>query len=127
MQYLLGLRALGHDVTYVEDCGPESWVYNWQTQELTTDIAYPAAYVADCLDGIGLAGHWIYRAGDLSAGLSIREFEHRCAQADLFLIRAVPLATWRREYDLPRRRAFIDVDPGFIQLRLLNGDKELCE
>ena len=29
MQYLLGLRALGHDVYYLEDCGAESWVYHW--------------------------------------------------------------------------------------------------
>ena len=31
---VLGLRALGHDVYYVEDCGEESWVYNWQTEEV---------------------------------------------------------------------------------------------
>ena len=26
LQYLLGLRALGHEVVYLEDCGPESQV-----------------------------------------------------------------------------------------------------
>ena len=42
MHYLAGLQALGHDVYYLEDCGGESWVYNWDEQHLTTDLDYPA-------------------------------------------------------------------------------------
>ena len=38
MQYLLGLRALGHDVFYVEECGPGSWVYNWETGYRRVDV-----------------------------------------------------------------------------------------
>ena len=38
MQYLLGLRALGHDVYYLEECGNESWVYNWETQQMETEL-----------------------------------------------------------------------------------------
>ena len=38
-QYLAGLAALGHDVYYLEDCGPESWVYHWEEERLTTDLA----------------------------------------------------------------------------------------
>ena len=30
LQYLIGLRALGHEVFYLEDCGESSWVYNWE-------------------------------------------------------------------------------------------------
>lgn len=41
LQYLLGLRALGHDVFYLEECGLESWVYNWQTEQFTTELDYP--------------------------------------------------------------------------------------
>jgi hypothetical protein len=35
----------------------------------------------------------------------------------------VPFWTWRQEYEGPRRRAFIDVDPGFTQITLANGDQ----
>jgi hypothetical protein len=125
MQYLAGLRDLGHDVYYLEDCGEESWVYHWEEQQLTTDLDYPAAYVDDCLALIGFGDRWIYRAGTDSRGMAVEQFEQLCSGADLLLVRAVPLTVWRREYDLPRRRAFIDVDPGFTQISLLNGDPDL--
>ena len=125
MQYLAGLRDLGHDVYYLEDCGAESWVYNWDTQQVTQSLDYPSAYVRDCVEPIGLGDKWSYRAGDQSEGLTPAEMQEVCSGADLFLIRAVPLTVWRPEYDLPRRRAFIDMDPGFTQISLLDGHKDL--
>src|SRR5947209_4461435 len=116
MQYIAGLRAIGHDVYYLEECGPESWVYNWESEQLTTDLDYPSGYVRSCLEPLGLAGRWIYRAGEVSAGMGVGEFIDICSRADLLLFRAVPLALWRLEYSLPRRRAFIDADPGFTQI-----------
>ncbi len=127
MHYLAGLRALGHDVYYLEDCGEESWVYNWEEQHLTTDLDYPAAYVQRCLRSIGFGDRWIYRAGNDARGMTLRRLQELCRDADLFLVRAVPLALWRDEYDRPKRRAFIDVDPGFTQIRLLNGDQVLLD
>jgi hypothetical protein len=125
MQYLAGLRQLGHDVYFLEDCGDGSWVYDWDTEETTTDLAYPAAYVSECLTPLGLGDRWIYRAGDRSAGLSIEAFREVCARADLLLVWAVPFDRWRPEYDLPRRRAYIDADPGFTQIGLATGDGRL--
>jgi hypothetical protein len=55
------------------------------------------------------------------------EFVQRCASADLLILRAVPLWVWRPEYDLPRRRAFIDVDPGFTQISIVQGDKGIAD
>jgi hypothetical protein len=127
MQYLAGLRALGHDVVYLEECGPESWVYHWEQEQLTTDLDYPAAYVRDCLEPLGLAGRWAYRAGEQSAGLSPAEVRDACAGADLLLVHAQPLALWREEYGWPRRRAFLDVDPGFTQISLAEGQRDLAE
>jgi hypothetical protein len=126
MQYLAGLRALGHDVFYLEECGEGSWVYDWEAQQLTTDLAYPAAYVRDCLEPIRLAGRWIYRAGDRAEGMSAEDFRDVCAQADLLIVHAVPVSLWRPEYDRPRRRVFIDVDPGFTQMSLATGNAELA-
>lgn len=125
MQYLAGLRALGHDVYYLEDCGEESWVYHWEQQQLTTDLDYPAEYVRSCLRLIGFENRWIYRAGRHERGMPASRLRELCRDADLLLVRAVPFTVWRDEYDLPARRAFIDVDPGFTQIRLLNGDGDL--
>jgi hypothetical protein len=125
MQYLAGLRALGHEVYYLEECGAESWVYDWETEQLTTDLAYPAAYVRECLRPLGLDDHWIYRAGELSEGMAVDDFREVCARADLLLVHAVPVSWWREEYAWPRRRVFIDVDPGFTQMSLASGDSDL--
>jgi hypothetical protein len=127
LQYLAGLRALGHDVVYLEECGPESWVYHWEQEQLTTDLDYPAAYVRDCLEPLGLVGRWAYRAGEQSAGLSPAEVRDACAGADLLLVHAQPLALWREEYTWPRRRTFLDVDPGFTQISLAEGQRDLAE
>jgi hypothetical protein len=127
MQYLLGLKALGHDVYYFEDCGDESWVYNWDTEELTTELSYPANYIRDCLEPHGLKNHWIYRAGERSEGMNIDSFREICAKADLMIIRAVPLTVWREEYLQVRRRCYIDADPGFNQISLIKGNTKLSE
>jgi hypothetical protein len=125
MQYLVGLRALGHDVYYVEDCGEGSWVYNWETEALTTDLEYPTSYVRDCLREVGFDSRWIYRAGDESVGMPLDEFIDLCSEADLMILRGAALSVWRPEYQRPRRRTFIDSDPGFTQINLTNGKRDL--
>jgi len=127
LQYLLGFRALGHTVFYLEDCGESSWVYHWEKEEWTTELEYPAAYVRECLEAFGLHDRWIYRTNEGSVGAPIERLLEFCATADLLVMRAVPLWVWRPEYDRPRRRAFIDVDPGFTQISIANGDKGLAE
>src|ERR1051326_3295220 len=120
LQYLLGLRGLGHEVFYLEECGEGSWVYDWEKEELTGDLQYPTAYLRQCLSPFDWGDRWIYRSGTTCLGCSLAEFKEVCAEADLLLIRGVPLPLWRPEYSLPRRRAFIDVDPGFTQISMLS-------
>jgi hypothetical protein len=125
MQYLAGLKLLGHEVYYMEECGQESWVYDWEAEALTTELDYPSSYVGACLEPLGLGDAWIYRAGEESRGMNEERFIEVCSRADLLIIRAVPLPLWRPEYMLPKRRVFIDADPGFTQISLLNGHPEL--
>ncbi|HUP48545.1 MAG TPA: glycosyltransferase [Thermoanaerobaculia bacterium] len=127
LQYLIGLRALGHEVFYLEDCGGWSTVHNWETNEPTWDLDYPAGFVRACLEPFGFGGRWIYRAGDESRGLSLADFSEVCRAADLLIVRGIPFLEWRRDYELPRRRAFIDVDPGFTQIRLARGEPAFAE
>ena len=123
LQYLLGFRALGHQVYYLEDCGRSSWVYRWEQEDWTHELDYPAAYVDACLKPFGLGDRWIYRDNYRSLGMPLEEFLGVCDRAELLLLRAVPLWTWRPEYERPRCRAFLDVDPGFTQITLANGDE----
>src|SRR5437867_1881166 len=127
LQYLLGFRALGHEVFYLEDCGRSSWVYIWETEEWTHELDYPAAYVRACLEPLGFGDRWIYRDNYRSLGMPLDRFLDVCARADLLLMRATPFWTWRAEYERPRRRAFLDVDPGFTQIILANGDRGWIE
>jgi hypothetical protein len=127
LQYLLGLRALGHEVYYLEDCGRSSWVYIWESEEWTHELDYPAAYVEASLRPFGFGARWIYRDNYRSLGLPLEEFLEICRRADLLILRAVPLWTWRPEYETPRRRVFIDVDPGFTQIKIANGDAGFAE
>jgi hypothetical protein len=127
MQYLGGLLDLGHEVFYMEDTGENAWTYDWRSHESTTSLDFPAHYLASCLNALGLAGRWIYRSAGRDAGMDLREFLDVCDRADLLIFRAVPVSPWRQEYDRPRRRAFIDVDPGFTQIALAQGMGNLPE
>lgn len=70
------------------------------------EIDYPAAYVSDCLEPYGFDDKWIYRAGKKSARMVFKDFLEVCYQADVLIIRTVPLLTWRAEYDKPGRSTF---------------------
>ena len=123
LQYMIGFRALGHDVYYLEDCGETSSVWNWDLEEWTQDLDFPAAYVRDCLQPFGFGEKWVYRTNSVSSGMSLDHLKTVCAKADLLIVRAIPLWDWRPEYDLPARRIFIDVDPGFTQMNIAGGDQ----
>ncbi|KYC37134.1 hypothetical protein WA1_46740 [Scytonema hofmannii PCC 7110] len=125
LQYLLGLRSLGHNVFYLEECGPESWVYDWESEQLTTELDYPTNYVRNCLEPLGFENQWIYRAGDRSVGMEVDAFRDVCSQADLMIVRGSPISLWREEYELPKRRIYIDADPGFTQINIACGHGEL--
>lgn len=127
LQYLIGLRELGHEVYYLEDVGDWSSTYDWEAGQETDSLDYPSDYIRRSLGPYGFGDRWMYRAGDKSCGLKIDEMRHLCAEADLLLIRGIPFIIWRPEYDLPRRRAFIDVDPGFTQIRLAHQEPAFAE
>jgi len=118
---------LGHDVVYLEDCGKSSWVYIWEKEDWTHELEYPAAYVRACLAPFGLGDRWIYRDNYRSLGMPLEQLKEFCSSADLLIMRATPFWNWREEYGLPQRRAFIDVDPGFTQIAIANGDAGLTE
>lgn len=131
MQYLSGLRELGHEVYYLEDCpageGYSSELYVWSSGQRISDIDRAAGFVDDCLGLIGCADRWIFRVGDRSRGMAEADFLDVCARADLLIARASPLWNWREEYSWPNRRVFIDVDPSFTQTAIADPDTGWAE
>jgi hypothetical protein len=125
LNYLLGLRDLGFDVVYLEDAGHESWVYDWPSGEFVTDVDYPARFVEASLRGAGFDGRWAYRAGDETRGATLDEIREWCRSARLLIVHGDPIPVWRPEYDTVRRRAYVDLDPGFTQWRLAKRDGTL--
>ena len=69
----------------------------------------------------------MYRTAAGAVGMKPDRLADLCATADLLVMRAAPLWVWREEYDRPKRRAYIDVDPGFTQISIANVDPGLSE
>lgn len=118
LQYCLGLRDLGIDVIYLED--NRAWPYDPWLDRPDEQATYSRAWLRELFEAFDLP--WAYRdpTGRYS-GLSEGEVHSRCAQADLLLNVSgghEPDAHHRAA----RRLAFVDTDPGFVQVSAASGD-----
>jgi hypothetical protein len=121
LMYLLGLRALGHEVLYIEDTG--ECVYDPERDEITTDPGYGTRYIHEALEPFGLGDRWSFVNYDESYhGLSRDAVRAYCADADLFVNLSGGSWFWRDEYASIPRRVFIDSDPVFTQLAIAKGE-----
>ncbi len=123
VQYLLGFRALGHEVWYLEDTG--MWPYHREREEICDDCSSNVRHLAEILADFDLGDRWIYRNepdgkyhGIEDAALA----EKTIAEADVFV--NVSGACWLREASskIPKK-LFIDGDPMFTQIHL-HGDAD---
>lgn len=121
LMYLLGLRALGHEVLYLEDTG--ECIYDPERNEIATDPTFGTRYIHAALEPFGLGDRWSFVNYDGSYhGLSRRAVRDYCADADLFVNLSGGSWFWREEYtDIPRR-VFVDSDPVFTQLAIAKGE-----
>jgi hypothetical protein len=117
LMYLLGLRALGHEVFYVEDTG--ECVYDPVKNTRATDPSYGTTYIHNALDAFGLGDSWSFVNYDGTYhGRSREEVVRYCAGADLYLNLSGGAWFWRDEYARIPHSAFIDSDPAFTQLAI---------
>ena len=113
LQYLLGLRAMGHDVYFVEPVAPRSL----RPEGASLPASANAAYFHDVTTAFGLED----RAGLLlegtrnTVGLSYEALLAAAARADL-LINVSGMLTDTRVLERVPRRLYLDWDPGFNQL-----------
>jgi hypothetical protein len=121
LMYLLGLRALGHEVFYIEDTG--ECVYDPVLNTRSTDPAYGTSYIHAALEPYGLGDRWAFVNYDGTYhGRSADAVRAYCADADLFLNLSGGSWFWRDEYVRIPRKAFIDSDPAFTQLAIAKAE-----
>ena len=123
VQYILGFRALGHEVWYVEDTG--EWPYNTELQTFTEDCTANVAALKALMEEFGLRDRWIYRNGANGQFFGATEAEARelVRTADLFA--NVSGAAHMDDFDFGGcHRMFLDGDPMFNQIDLLDPAKD---
>jgi len=121
LMYLLGLRALGHEVLYIEDTG--ECVYDPTQNSISTDPSYGTRYIQAALEPYGLGDRWSFVNYDgTHHGLSHEAVRAFCADAELFVNLSGGSWFWRDEYARIPRKVFIDTDPVFTQLALAKGE-----
>lgn len=116
LQYVHGLVALGHDVTYLEDTG--QWVYSPRLETFTDACEENVAYLAGALAGGAAPIPWAFRdPRGIVHGLPVDLLRRRCREADLFL--NVSGSCWLRdEYRGRGVHAYVDTDPCYSQAKL---------
>jgi len=124
--YLLGLRALGHDVWFYEDTGHYAPAYNPETGEFGEAYAYGVRAAGAFLGRLGLGDRWVFIE-------SARRVEHGPAagRADTLLREADLLVNLAGVNRIPLERrggraaVYIDIDPAYTQIKAAEGDPVL--
>jgi hypothetical protein len=121
LMYLLGLRALGHEVLYIEDTG--ECIYDPEQDTRSEDPSYGTRYIHAALEPFGLGDRWSFVNYDGSYhGVSREGVRAFCADAELFVNLSGGSWFWRDEYVRIRHKVFIDSDPVFTQLAIAKGE-----
>ena len=124
LQYLLGFRSLGHQVLYLEDSG--AWPYDPVAGTITDDCSFALQSLHRIFTDFDLAESWVYRNGADGKfhGAGEKVAREWLRHGDLLV--NVSSAGWLRDYDLRvGHRMFIDGDPMFCQIGLLDGSNPL--
>lgn len=115
LSWVLGLRQLGFQVYFVEQIAREHCLHP-EGQEARFETSLNLAYFEQVVEQFGLAGHaaLIYEDGAEIAGLTRPELLEVADAADL-LVNITGHLAWRPLVRCFRRKAYVDLDPGFTQ------------
>lgn len=115
LQYLVGLRRMGHAVTFFEHWGWPSSCYDPVQGLMTPDPTYGLAYLRRVLQAYDLDDGWCYLAEDGTAhGMSREQLADACRDCDVYL--NLSGVNWIPELEACRRRVLVDTDPVFTQI-----------
>ena len=113
LQYLLGLRSLGHDVLFVEPVDSAKL----RPEGTSLDVSVNHRYLVEALSSAGFDGDHalVDAATGAVAGMTRERLLERCTSADLLLNVSGMLADPALIGSIPVR-AYLDLDPAFVQL-----------
>jgi hypothetical protein len=115
LQYLVGLRRLGHEVTYFEDYGWPNSCYDPARGEMTGDAGYGIAYLLKLLRSHGIEDCWCYLAEDGAYyGMPRERLAQLCRECDVYF--NLSGVNWIPELEQCQRRVLVDTDPVFTQI-----------
>ena len=124
--YLHGCRALGHDVWFYEETAHWAPAFNPTTGEFGPAYEYGLGFAADFLGRIGFGDRWVFV--DSGRGVEHGPAAGRAAallrEADLLVnVAGVNRVTLERRGGRPA--VYVDIDPGYTQIRAAQGDASL--
>ncbi len=126
LQYVLGLKQMGHDVLFLEDSDDYACCYNPETFESSTDPKYGLNFLKKIFDSCNLRNNWAYYDDHTGSwnGQSKMEVLSFCRSADLVinLSGVNPLRDWWTSVPI---RILVDTDPAFTQIKHLTDNKAL--
>jgi hypothetical protein len=128
LHYLVGLRRLGWDVTYLEinDWYPYNPRDSYENDDGThaTNIEPVVEWVSSLLERFGFRDHWYYQTGwdGNSFGLDPATARQRLAEADAF-INLCGSHHLNDDHLACPRRIYLESDPVGMQIKLLQGDE----
>jgi len=124
--YLLGLKSLGYDVWFYEDTDHYNLAYDPRTQEFGLSYNYGIKAAMRFLERIGFGDRWCFidSVAGVNHGPGSSVISELLREADL-LINIAGVNRISTERRSGRRSIYVDLDPVYTQLRLINGDQPL--
>jgi hypothetical protein len=119
VQYLLSLKALGHQISYYEDSDDTPYAcYNPETHITDHDPTYGINYVHHLFKRLNLEIKWAYFDANFGKwyGKSAAEYSKSKPEFDILInVSGInPIREWMQHIPI---RIFIDTDPVFTQVR----------
>ena len=121
LQYLLGLKELGHDVFFVEKAGYPDSCYNPLNREMSDDCSYGIKIILELFVRFGLEKKWCFVDNNSNYwGLSKKELDEIFRTADLF-IDSGSHGNWAEESLNSALRVLIEGEPAYTQMKWANN------
>ena len=126
LQYIIGLKELGHDVYFVEKSAWGNSCFDPEMNIMSNDCSYGLKCVDALLSRFGMKDKWFYKDYQGNChGLSKSTMNEVFKSSDLFIDYGSH-GTWQEEAQGTKRRVLIDGEPGMTQMKmeakLKNGD-----
>jgi hypothetical protein len=122
LNFVLGIKRLGHDVFYLEDMG--GWPYHLDGV-IAHDPKPTVEYLANIMAEFGLSNNWAYHFPTKPEwfGLSEQARSELIQSADL-LINVSGILEKPEKYRRVKKLVYIDTDPVFTQIKAAEGDAD---